>query len=40
MMEMHDKPPFFKNWSGWYIAVLVILVVQIIFFQLITKYFS
>jgi hypothetical protein len=35
-----DKAPFFKSWTGWYIAVIAFLIVQIIVFSLFTKHFS
>jgi hypothetical protein len=37
---MPDKPPIFKSWNGWYITVLIFLLLQIMLFQLFTKYFS
>jgi hypothetical protein len=38
--QENDKAPFFKSWSGWYIAVIAFLVLLIVFFSLFTKYFS
>lgn len=35
-----EKPPVFKKWSAWYILVIVVLVLQIIFFTWFTKSFS
>jgi hypothetical protein len=42
MMEYKndDKVPFFKTWNGWYISVILFLVVLIILFSMFTKYFS
>ncbi len=36
----NDKPPFFSNWTSWYVLVLLFLVVLIIIFYLITKRFA
>jgi hypothetical protein len=36
----NDKAPFFKNWNGWYISVILFLLVLIVLFSLFTKYFS
>jgi hypothetical protein len=36
----NDKAPFFKSWTGWYIAVIAFLVLQIVLFSLFTKLFS
>lgn len=36
----NDKAPLFKNWNGWYILVVLFLVVLIILFSLFTNYFS
>jgi len=33
---MEEKPPVFKNWTGWYLLVLGFLVVQVIFYLLIS----
>jgi hypothetical protein len=38
-MTKNDKPPLFKSWKGWYITVIVFLVVQIILFAMITEHF-
>jgi len=35
-----DKAPIFGSWKGWYIAVLVLLVVEILLFAWFTNYFS
>ncbi len=35
-----DKPPFFKRWRTFYWLVIAALVVQIILFYGITKYFE
>ncbi|HEY0732623.1 MAG TPA: hypothetical protein VGD33_09410 [Chitinophagaceae bacterium] len=38
--EENDKAPLFKNWSGWYLSVILFLLVLIILFSFFTKYFS
>jgi len=38
--QENDKAPFFKSWTGWYVFVLLFLVVLIIIFYLITKRFA
>lgn len=38
--DMSDKVPLFKSWTGWYILVLVFLVVLIGLFYLFTKNFA
>ena len=35
-----QKPPLFKTWKTWYVIVLAVLVVQVIFYTIITKIFS
>jgi hypothetical protein len=35
-----DKPPFFKRWRTFYWLVIAALVLQIILFYGITKYFE
>jgi len=32
--------PFFRSWRYWYLLVLVLLLVEMIFFYLITKLFA
>ena len=39
-MEQPEKPPLFRSWTGWYVLLLVFLLVQIAFFAWITNYFS
>lgn len=36
----NDKAPLFSNWNGWYLLVVLFLVVLIILFSLFTNYFS
>ncbi|HEX4877869.1 MAG TPA: hypothetical protein VFV31_14425 [Chitinophagaceae bacterium] len=36
----NDNAPFFKSWTGWYIFVLVFLLILITIFYLITKRFA
>lgn len=38
--QENDKAPFFKSWTGWYVLVLLFLVVLIIIFYFITKRFA
>ncbi|WP_262896441.1 hypothetical protein [Adhaeribacter terrigena] len=33
------KPPFFKTWRGMYLLVMGVLVLQIIVYYAITRYF-
>ena len=40
MKEKKDEVPLFKSWTGWYIAVVLFLILQIILFNLITNYYS
>ena len=40
MTTSNDKPPLFKTWRGWYVAVIAFLVIEIIFFAWITQQFS
>ena len=35
-----DKVPFFKTWKGWYVSVILFLLLLIMVFALFTKYFS
>jgi len=35
----NDKPPLFRSWTGWYIAVALFLAAEIILFALITEHF-
>jgi hypothetical protein len=39
-MTTNDKPPLFLSWTGWYITVILFLVVEIILFAIITHHFS
>jgi len=36
----NERLPLFKSWKAWYLAVILFLVLQIIFFYYFTKYFS
>ena len=41
MNESHNnKPPLFKSWTGWYVLVILFLVLLIILFYLFTKKFA
>lgn len=35
-----EKPPFFKNWSQMYTAVLALLLLYIVLFSFFTAYFN
>jgi hypothetical protein len=35
-----EKPPIFKSWTGWYILILSVMVVQIIVYRILTVAFS
>ncbi len=35
-----EKPPIFRSWKGWYLLVLLTMVVQVIVYLLITESFS
>jgi len=35
-----ERPPLFKNWSYWYVLLLVFLVILIFLFTLFTKRFA
>lgn len=37
---MKDKIPIFKTWNEWYVLVIALLIVLIIFFIWVTKYFA
>ncbi|HEY0041255.1 MAG TPA: hypothetical protein VGB71_11360 [Flavisolibacter sp.] len=36
----NDKPPIFRSWTGWYILVILFLVLLIILFNYFTKSFA
>lgn len=40
MEQQEQKPPLFKSWTAWYVAVVLFLVLMVIFFTLFTKRFS
>jgi hypothetical protein len=35
-----DRPPLFSSWTGWYVLVLSVLVLQIIIYRILTVAFS
>lgn len=35
-----EQAPVFKRWRGWYVLVIIVLVVQIIVYTLITNSFQ
>lgn len=39
-MNDTGKPPLFRTWTGWYVLILAVLVVQIILYRLLTVAFS
>ena len=39
-MSDPQKPPLFNSWTGWYVLVLSVLVVQIIIYRVLTVAFS
>ena len=40
MQKDDDKAPFFKKWRGWYISVILFLVLLIVLFYFFTEYFG
>ena len=38
--SQNNKPPLFKSWTGWYVLVILFLVLLIILFYLFTKKFA
>ena len=38
--SIHNKPPFFKSWSGMYWLVVVSLIFQIVVFYFLTQYYK
>lgn len=39
-MSDSEKPPLFNSWTGWYVLVLSVLVVQIILYRILTVAFA
>jgi len=39
-MDDSGKPPLFGSWTGWYVLILTVLVVQIVLFRVLTVAFS
>jgi len=35
-----EKPPLFRSWKTWYQLVLAAMLMQVVVYFLITKYFS
>lgn len=35
-----EKPPMFQSWKTWYKLVLLAMLMQVVVYFLITKYFS
>ncbi len=40
IMSDFEKPPLFDSWTGWYVLILSVLVVQIILYRILTVAFS
>jgi len=38
--DRNDKIPLFKSWGGWYVFVILFLVLLIVLFSFFTKRFS
>jgi hypothetical protein len=39
-MDINERPPFFKRWTGWYLSLLLFLLLLIGFFKWLTDNFS
>lgn len=39
-MNDFEKPPLFSSWTGWYVLILTVLVVQIILYRILTVAFA
>lgn len=39
-MEEIEKPPLFNKWRSWYYLVLVVMLIQVIFYFFLTRYFA
>lgn len=39
-MSDSEKPPLFDSWTGWYVLILSVLVVQIILYRILTVAFA
>lgn len=39
-MSDTEKPPLFKSWTGWYVLILSVLILQIILYHILTLTFS
>jgi hypothetical protein len=40
MSDIDERSPLFRSWGGWYTLLIVFLLLQIVLFFLITKYYS
>jgi len=40
MSDIEEKPPFFKSWNRLYLFVIGVMAALILFFSLITAYYS
>lgn len=38
--NLSEKPPVFSSWKGWYILLLVMLLIQLIFYFFLTRVFA
>jgi len=39
-MDDSGKPPLFNSWTGWYVLILSVMVLQIILYRALTLAFS
>jgi hypothetical protein len=39
-MTDEEKPPLFRSWRGWYLTLIIVLLVQIIFYYWLTRLFA
>ncbi len=39
-MDEIEKPPVFEKWSSWYYLVMIVMVVQVMFYFFLTRYFA
>jgi len=39
-MTDEEKPPLFRAWRGWYLTLIIVLLVQIIFYYWLTRLFA
>lgn len=39
-VEVNDQVPVFKSWNSWYLLTILLLVIQVVLYFLITKFFE